>query len=346
MEAIRVGIVGSGFMGQTYAEVLDKHINGARLAGVAVGRRAPALAAAYGVPAEESLAALLARPDIDAVILATPEQIRLEQLHASAAAGKHILSEKPLAPDTAQADQMIAACRAAGVTLMVCQTARYRGTFAHAKRLVDEGRIGRVLQIRSFVMGTLRDYTDFVGEKPWIADPASGGFFYDQAVHNFDFMRWLTSSEAQQVFAYVTSQRGPYPAMSVMAQVQFASGALAQMNLCFELPEVMFPEHTFRFMVIGEQGLLDFDMYTSLRLGTEQGWETVWEQPTFDYVNDPNSPIRLAAHAAMVQEFITSLHERRPPAIRGEDGRAAVALCEACVESARRGQAITLGAHV
>lgn len=340
MDEIGVGIVGSGFMGQTYAEVLDKHVRGARLCAIAVGRRAQALAASYGVPAAESLAALLARPDIDAVILATPEQVRLEQLRACAAAGKHILSEKPLAPDTAQADEMIAACRTAGVTLMVCHTARYRGTFARAKQLVDAGRIGRVLQIRSYAMGTLRDYVDFVEQKPWIVDPASGGFFYDQAVHNFDYMRWLTGSEARRVFASVTSHRGSYPGMSVMAQIEFASGALAQLNLCFELPDVIFPEHTFRFMVVGDRGLLDFDMYTSLRLGAETGWETIWEQPAFDYVNEPNSPVRLAAHAAMVQEFITSLHERRLPAIRGEDGRAAVALCEACLASARSGQAV------
>jgi predicted dehydrogenase len=343
METVRIGIVGSGFMGRTYAEVLDKHTRGAELVAVAVGRRAAQLAAEYGIAHEPTVEALVARPDVDAVILATPEQIRLEQVRAAAAAGKHVLSEKPFAPDVAQADQMIAACRAAGVTLMVCQTARYRGTLARAKQLVDAGRIGKVLQIRTYAMGMRQDFADFVELKPWIVEPTGGSFFYDQAVHNFDYMRWLTGSEARQVFAYVTTQTGmPWPGMTIMAQVLYESGAMAQMNLCFELPEAEFPEHTTRFQIVGEQGLLDLDMYTSLRLGQRRAWETVWEQPPIDFVNDPNSPIRLEAHAAMVQEFLNSLLEERAPAITGADGRAAVETCEACMISARTGQAVSL----
>jgi predicted dehydrogenase len=343
MDTVGIGIVGSGFMGRTYAEVLDKHTYGARLVAVAVGGRTAQLAADYGIAAEPTIEALVARPDIDAVILATPEQIRLAQVRTAAGAGKHVLSEKPFAPDVAQADQMIAACQAAGVTLMVCQTARYRGTLAKAKQLVDEGRIGKVLQIRTYAMGTRQDFADFVELKPWIVESTGGSFFYDQAVHNFDFMRWLTGSEVKQVFAYVTTQSGmPWPGMTIMAQLRYASGALAQMNLCFELPDAEFPEHTTRFQVVGEQGLLDLDMYTSVRLGQRRTWQTIWEQPAIDYVNEPNSPVRLAAHAAMLQEFIASLLEGRSPAITGADGRASVETCEACMISARTGQAVDL----
>jgi predicted dehydrogenase len=343
METVRVGIVGSGFMGRTYAEVLANHTQGAQLVAVAVGRRAPQLAADYGIDAEQSLETLVARRDVDAVVLATPEAIRLEQVRIAAAAGKHILSEKPLAPDVAQADQMIALCREAGVTLMVTQTARYRGTLARAKQVIDEGRIGKVRQIRTFAMGTQQDYTDFVGIKPWIVDPAGGSFIYDQAVHNFDYMRWLIGSEATQVFAFVDTQSdAPWPGMTMMAQVRYASGAMAQMNLCFELPGAEFPEHTTRFMVICEKGLLDLDMLTNVRLGMNGAWEVLWEQPPIDFVNEPNSPIRLAAHAAMMQEFLDSLLEGRAPAVPGEDGRAAVELCEACMLSARTGQVVNL----
>lgn len=343
METVRVGVVGSGFMGRTYAEVLAKHTRGAQLVAVSVGRRAAQLATDYGIAYEPDLEALVARPDIDAVVLATPEAIRLDQVRIAAASGKHILSEKPLAPDVAQADQMIAMCREAGVTLMVSQTARYRGTLALAKQVIDEGRIGKVRQIRTYAMGTQQDYTDFVGIKPWITDPAGGSFIYDQAVHNFDYMRWLTGSEATQVFAFVETQSdAPWPGMTMMAQIRYASGALAQMNLCFELPGAEFPEHTTRFMVIGEKGLLDLDMVTNVRLGMNGNWQVLWTQPLIDFVNEPNSPIRLEAHAAMMQEFLDSLLEGRAPAVPGEDGRAAVALCEACMVSARTGQVVNL----
>jgi UDP-N-acetyl-2-amino-2-deoxyglucuronate dehydrogenase len=343
MDTVRIGIVGSGYMGRTYAEALANHTSGAEPVAVAVGRRAPALAAEYGLDAEPSVEALVARPDVDAVILATPEQVRLEQVRAAAAAGKHVLSEKPFAPSVAQADAMIAACREAGVSLMVCQTLRYRGTMARAKQLVDEGAIGRVLQIRTYAMHSRELFQGVVAEKPWIGEDTGGGHFYDQAVHNFDYMRWLTGSEATEVFAYLATQSDlPFPAMSAMAQLRYASGAMAQLNICFELPNADFPEHGTRFMVVGERGLLEMDQYSNVRLGKEGRWEVIWEQPPFDFRNDPNSPVRMAAHAAMVQEFIDSLREGRPPAVSGEDGRAAVELCEACVRSARSGQPVRL----
>jgi predicted dehydrogenase len=343
MDTVRIGIVGSGYMGRTYAEALANHTSGALPVAVAVGRRAPALAAEYGLAAEPSVEALVARPDVDAVILATPEQIRLEQVRAAAAAGKHVLSEKPFAPSVAQADAMIAACREAGVSLMVCQTLRYRGTMARAKQLLDEGAIGRVLQIRTYAMHSKELFEGVVAEKPWIGEETGGGHFYDQAVHNFDYMRWLTGSEATEVFAYLATQSDlPFPAMSAMAQLRFASGAMAQLNICFELPNADFPEHGTRFMVVGERGLLEMDQYSNVRLGKDGRWEIIWEQPPFDFRNDPNSPVRMAAHAAMVQEFIDSLREGRPPAVSGEDGRAAVELCEACVRSARSGQPVRL----
>ncbi len=343
MDTVRIGIVGSGYMARTYAEALANHTSGARPIAVAVGRRAPALAAEYGLEAEPSVEALVARPDIDAVILATPEQIRLGQVRAAAAAGKHVLSEKPFAPSVAQADAMIAACREAGVSLMVSQTLRYRGTMARAKQLVDEGAVGRVLQIRTYAMHSREDFLSAAAEKPWIGEGTGGGHFYDQAVHNFDYMRWLTGSEATEVFAYITTQSElPFPAMSIMAQVRYASGAMAQLNLCFELPDAVFPEHGTRFMVVGERGLLEMDQYSNVRLGRERRWEVVWEQPPFDFRNDPNSPVRMAAHAAMLQEFINSLREGRAPAVTGEDGRAAVETCEACVRSARSGLPVRL----
>src|SRR5688500_18543761 len=116
MDTVGIGMIGSGFMGLTYSEVIARHSRGARLVAVAgarrypgvrarhsrgarlvavaVGRRAGKLGEDYGVPAEPTVEALLARRDIDAVILATPDQYRTELTLAAAAAGKHVLAEK------------------------------------------------------------------------------------------------------------------------------------------------------------------------------------------------------------------------------------------------------------
>lgn len=343
MDVVRIGIVGSGYMARTYAETTSKFNQGARLVAVAGGRRAPALAAEYGISAEPTVEALVNRRDIDAVILAMPEQVRLQYTRLAAAAGKHILSEKPMAPTVAECDQMIEVCRQAGVTLAMIQTARYRGVQARAKRMIDEGRIGKVWMVRNVSMFTQAEYREAAQDKPWLTDAAGGGFFYDQGVHNFDLLRWLTGQEPTQVFANVTTYSElPWRALSAMAQVQFDGGATAQVSICLEAPDTVYPASSFRFQVIGDKGLLDFDMYEHLDLGVDGKWERVWTQPKIDYLKEPNSPVRLEAHAAVTQEFVSALLEGRTPAVTGADGRAAVALCEACVKSAQSGQAVQL----
>src|SRR5438105_1674813 len=115
MPPIGIGMVGSGFMGLTYSEAITRHVTGAKLVAVAGGTRAAKLAADYGVAAEPSVAALLARPDVDAVVLATPDQVHKDLAVQAAAAGKHVLVEKPMAPTVADCDAIIDACRKAGV---------------------------------------------------------------------------------------------------------------------------------------------------------------------------------------------------------------------------------------
>ena len=110
MDTIGIGMIGSGFMGLTYSEVVARHVRGARLVAVAGGTRAAGLAAEYAVPAEPSIEALLARGDVagggPGHARSAPPRIDTE----AAAAGKHVLAEKPMAPTVAECDAMIAAC--------------------------------------------------------------------------------------------------------------------------------------------------------------------------------------------------------------------------------------------
>lgn len=341
MDVVRIGIVGSGYMGKTYAETTTRFNQGTQLVAVTGGRRAPALADQYGVDAEPSVEALVSRSDIDAVILAMPEQSRLAYARLAAAAGKHILSEKPMAPTVAECDAILATCRQAGVKLMSILTGRYRGVQRRAKGLIDAGRIGKVWMVRSIATATQEDYRGAAQDKPWLTDPAGGGFFYDMGAHQMDMLRWLTGQEPRRLFAKVTTYSDlPWHDMTAVAQVDFDGGATAHLLICNEMPGVTFPSTTFASQVIGDKGLLDFDMYGSLKLGVDGHWETVWTQPTFDYIKDPNSPIRLEAHAAVTQEFADCILEDREPATTGADGRTAVAMCETAMISSRTGQPV------
>jgi predicted dehydrogenase len=338
MDPLRIGLIGSGYMGRTYAECLMRYTTGGRLTAVTGGSRAPQLAADYGAASVEDLDGLLARPDVDAVLVASPHSAHVSQVTRAAEAGKHVLVEKPMALNTTECDAMIRACRAAGVTLSVIQTVRFRGTVARAKRLLDEGRLGPVRMIQ---LQTLFPWVPLTG-KSWTQSEGEGGLILDQGAHNFDFLRWFGGAEAARVFAQVTNFGGiDYPAPTAMAQVVFTNGVLAHTWMSFELPQPGVAHAAFRALVVGANGMLDIDGYGKLQAALDgKDWGLVWEQPAIDYVNRPLAPERLEAFYTQVQDFIDSVKDRRQPAVTAEDGRAAVELIDAARRSSATGQAV------
>ena len=126
---------------------------------------------------EPSLDALLARPDVDAVLLGTPTPLHHDQAIAAAVAGKHVFTEKPIAATLPEIDAMIAACRRAGVLLAVNAVTRWRRGVRLAKGLVDAGEIGQIRMVRHTYAHVAGGYAP-VGH--WILSPAAGSPFLDQ----------------------------------------------------------------------------------------------------------------------------------------------------------------------
>ncbi len=343
MPPIGVGVIGSGFMGLTYSEVIARHAQGCHLVAIASGRNASVLAQDYGVAAEATVDALLARDDIHAVVLATPDLSRLELTQKAAAAGKHVLAEKPMAPTVAECDAMIAACAAAKVNLAVVKTERYRKITRKAKELIDAGALGPVQMLRTVSAFPLPLSRQLFAERGWMSDPRGGGLFMGMASHNTDFLRWLTGRNAVKVFAHATTYSDiPGPPLSVMAQIVFEDNIMAHMWITGELPNPSLPSSEVRFQVFGRDGMLDLENFEYLDATQGDKWERIYTPERFDYLKEPKSPIRLFPHIGVIQEFIDSVHEQRPPRVGGTEGRAAVELCEACLISARTGEAVTL----
>lgn len=343
MASVGVGIIGSGYMALTYAEALARYVAGGRLAAIGGGSRAGALGADYGVPAYPSAAALLADPAVQAVILTTPDQLHCEQTLAAASAGRHVLVEKPMAPSVAECDRMIAACDAAGVRLAVVKTERYRRTSRAARELIDSGRIGAVRLLTTVSCFPEQVAAEIFASRPWYLDPASGGLFMSMASHNADLLLWLVGRPAVSVYAQAATYGDlAAPNLSVMAQLGFAGGAMAQLLISSELPPPSLRSSEVRFQVVGSAGMIDFENYEFLDLGQGDGWERLVTPPRFDYVADPKSPQRLEPHIGVVQGFVDAILADAPPPVGGADGRAAVAICEACLRSAAAGQAVAL----
>ncbi len=343
MSDIGIGMVGSGFMGLTYSEVLAKHIPGARLVAITGGKRAAQLAGDYSVPHEPTYESLLARSDVAGVVLATPDQNRLELTIAAAAAGKHVLAEKPMAPTVAECDAMIAACAAAKVNLAVVQTERFRKITLKAKEIIDSGEIGPVWMVRTISSFPISLAKELFDSRPWMLDPKGGGLFMGIASHNTDFLRWLTGANATQVFAQVHSYSDlPAPAQSVMAQITFDNGVMGHLWISSEFPSPGWPSSEVRFQVVGRDGMIDLENFEYLDVGKGDKWERVMLPERFDYLKEPKSPIRLFPHIGVIREFVDSIREQRPPRVGGPEGRAAVELCEACLISARTNQVVHL----
>ncbi len=336
--SVGFGFLGSGFMAHTYAECLARHIPNAHLVAVALGSRAAALATEYGVAVEPSAAALLARDDVDAVLIATPHSTHRALTVQAAAARKHVYMEKPMAVELAECDAMIAACRAADVLLTVNHVTRYRRSPGTAKRLLDEGAIGelRLIRILSSVIAYLPD------DHGWTKDPGEGGAWLDMGVHLFDALRWFTGSEVEQVFARIRDFAGPaHMRRSGTAEAVLANGVVAQLLMSFEMPSPGLGSQN-QFTFIGSHGIIECDAYGKVRLGRDDRWEEVYEMPSFALNADVYSPVRLEAFAAQVEGFAAAILAGGGPRMAGEDGRAAIEIVEAATRSSADGLAVRL----
>ena len=328
-ETLRVGLIGSGGMGLTWAEVVDRYTPGASLVALWGGSRAEGLAAQYGCDVESSLGALLARQDIDAVVIASPLATHRDYVVAAAAARKHIFLEKPMCVTLAQADEMITAADAADVRLAVVTQHRFRRTPVAARRLITEGAIGEVRMVEA--RGLLHWPEPAPGHVPW----AELGY------HVCDVLGWLIGSEATQVSAFFTSF-GPaaLPAKSVMAIFQFASGALAHVWLTYELPPPGYGSQM-QYLVTGSEGIIDLDSYAAVRLGTAAGWQTIDEQPPSDPA-DPLDRVRIETYVPQFHDFVVAVAEHRDPAVSGRDARRTMAMLLAAVEANATGEVVSL----
>ena len=117
---------------------------------------------------------------------------------------------------------------------------------------------------------------------------------------------------------------------------------MAHMWITSELPPPSMPSSEVRFEVIGSDAMLDFENFDFLRMGRGDSWEDVYIPEKFDWANDPKNPVRLEPHTRVIQGFIDDLQAERPIRVGGVDGRAAIEICEACLLSAKTGEAVSL----
>jgi predicted dehydrogenase len=336
-DPVRFGVIGSGFMGQTWARVISGHVQEATLVAVAGGRGAADLARQHGVDALAT-GDLLGRADIDAVIVATPVPSHRPLVEAAAAAGKHALVEKPMTNTRADADAMVAAADAANVRLAVVSQHRFRGAPMAARAAIEAGRIGAIRMIRVFGPNAGWD----IPAENWNSDRAQVSPYMDWGAHACDIVRWLTGSEPQLAFAQFASYTNIPPVdQSSMALYTLEDGVMVQIWLTYELPEPSLGS-AMQLLITGSQGIIELDSYGTVRLGTpDGGWQAIYEQTPFDPLN-ADDPIRLQAYASQLRDLMDAIAAGRDPAVSGRQGALTTSMLEAAERSAATGQSVRI----
>jgi predicted dehydrogenase len=335
MQSVGVGILGSGFMGRTWAEAVRQN-EGAHLVAIAGGTRAPGLGQDFGVPVVD-LAALLRDPSVELVLLATPPRVHAEQAIAAANAGKHLLIEKPMANTVAECDLIIHAAVHNEIRLAVVSQHRFRESPLAARRLIDDGRIGDVRMIRA--IGPTAGYD--APNDTWKADPKEQTVWADWAAHACDITRWMAGSEPTIAFARSHSyQPYPPPDQSTMAIYHFGNGVLADIWLTYEISPPGLGS-ALQFLILGSRGIIELDSYGSVRLADGDGWRTVYEQPAFDPM-DPLNPVRIKAYSDELTDVVGAIRGHREPRVDATTARRTIEMVEAAERSVRSGEAVHL----
>ena len=199
---LRIGVAGTGFIGEVHARAARRA--GARLVGVAASTPASAEDAAARLGAERAFAeaeALVTSPDVDVVHICTPNHLHAPLATAALAAGKHVVCEKPLAVDGAEARALVAAAEAAGVVATVPFVYRFYPLVREARARVADGGVGPL----RLVHGTyLQDWLATESDDNWRVDPSLAGAsraFADIGSHWCDLVEFVCGDRLAAVSA-------------------------------------------------------------------------------------------------------------------------------------------------
>jgi UDP-N-acetyl-2-amino-2-deoxyglucuronate dehydrogenase len=326
MTEFRAGVIGFGYMGKLHAEAFARTA-GAQVTGIADPNPESQKAVPAGAQYYSDYRELLAS-NVDVVSICTPTHLHCSTTLAALESGKHVLLEKPIANDLQEADRMLEAAHRAAKTLFVGMTHRFYPELQEAKKLLDEGRIGKIVQCRDSIL----EHFGFLESPPWYLDKglAGGGTVLTSGIHLVDRLRWFTGEQ----ITHVSGQAGnPYFGLSVedsaQMQLRFHSGLTGQITFAWmREPHPLVCD----LEVVGTKG--------SLVIHTWKGYELRNGQGTLVknfYDQEPHPQKVLVGVMGEVEEFLNSIRERRTPSPSAEESTEALQVVMAFYRAAQSG---------
>lgn len=293
-------------------------------------QRAQKYAQLFGAHAFRSYTELLdTRPD--AVLICSENAKHRPLVELAAAAGCHVLCEKPLATNLEDAQAVVAACKQAGVTLGTAFPVRFSPAVEAIKQRLDAGDFGRVFCFNGTNQGELPRK-----HREWFVDKqlAGGGALMDHVVHLVDLYRWYLGSEVVEVYAQANRV---FHAAEVdvetggMLMITFADGTFASIDCSWSRPDYWPTWGGLTFEMVTERGAVFVDAFKqNLTIYTH-----ALQRPRWDFWGSD-------LNQALMNDFVAALREGRPPRVTGIDGLRATQVALAAYRSLESGQPVKI----
>jgi predicted dehydrogenase len=343
MSQVQVGLIGSQFVSTIHAESF-KQVPAAHLLAVAspTEEHVKSFAERHGIPHWfTDYRKMLEMDELDVVVLGLPNDLHCQATVDAAAAGKHVICEKPLCLNLQEADTMIQACRQAGVKLMYAEELCFTPKYVRLKQLVEEGALGQVYLLK-------QSEKHDGPHSPWFWDVerSGGGVTLDMGCHALEFFRWMLGKpKALSVYAEMATHvhqdktRGDDDSLII---VNFEGGvtALAEESWAKkggmdDRAEVYGSEGVAYANLLMGNAILTYSAvgygYAVEKAGDTRGWTFTIYEEAWNY----GFPQEMA-------HFIDCVQHDKEPMETGEDGKAVLEMIFAAYESARTGRKVDL----
>ena len=338
---IRFGLVGCGRISANHIAAIEAHGERAELVAVCdvAGDRLEATRAQTGAAAYDSIEGLLAHePAVDAVILATPSGLHAAQAIACAAAGRHVVTEKPMATRWQDGKAMVHACDSAGVHLFVVKQNRRNPTLQLVKRAMQKHRFGKVYMVNVNVFWSRpQSYYD---SAPWRGTwEFDGGAFMNQASHYVDLLDWLVGP-VESVQAYTaTLARNIQVEDTGVLSIRWRTGALGSMSVTM----LTYPKNLEgSITILGEKGTVRLG---GVAVNKIEHWDFQDSDPDDELVESASydtTSVYGFGHPLYYDNVISALRGEAEPDTDGREGLHSLELLIATYLSARDGRRVAL----
>ena len=339
---VKVGLIGAGFVADIHAYSIAHFVPEAEV--VAVASATPGKAEAFA--RERGIARgfadyrqLLQMDEVEMVLVATPNDLHAEIAVTAAAAGKHVICEKPLCRNLDEADRMIAACKQANVHLLYAEELLFAPKYVRAKTLVDEGALGEV-----FLAKQMEEHPGPHEGWFWDVERSGGGVLLDMGCHSIEFTRWVLGrppvksvTAVMGTFVHAGKTRGEDHSVTIVEyegnKMAIAENSWAKGGGVDDRCEIYGSKGHTRADLLKGSSLETYSEvgygYAVEKADSTRGWTFTMFEEAWNY-----------GFPQEIQHFARCVRGDEQPIVTGEDGREVLKIMLAAYQSAGEGRKI------